>query len=98
MSRNAGTGLHWPALLTGLALMLAGTVYPRLFAQADGRADHGLAVLLFWAMSAGFVRGVGFVPRQRPWRWLFSGQACMAALVLAALWAGRAHGLRFVPA
>jgi predicted membrane protein len=39
---------------------------------------------LFWAMSAGFIRGVGFVPRARVWRWLFSGWACAAALALAA--------------
>ncbi|MFT7724630.1 MAG: cyd operon YbgE family protein [Roseateles sp.] len=76
-------GLHWPSLLAGLALMLAGTAYPLVFAGADGRADHGLAMLLFWAMSAGFVRGVGFVPRHRAWRWLFSGRACLAALAIA---------------
>jgi predicted membrane protein len=35
-------------------------------------------------MSAGFVRGVGFVPRHLVWRWLFSGWACSAALVLSA--------------
>lgn len=88
---DKGSALHWPALLTGLALMLAGTVDPRLFARADGHADHLLAMLLFWAMSAGFVRGVGFVPRHRAWRWLFSGWACMAALVMAAaaVWARR---------
>jgi predicted membrane protein len=39
---------------------------------------------LFWAMSSGFVRGVGFVPRARVWRWLFSGWTCAAALALAA--------------
>jgi predicted membrane protein len=39
---------------------------------------------LFWAMSAGLVRGVGFVPRWFGWRWLFSGWACAAGLLLAA--------------
>jgi predicted membrane protein len=39
---------------------------------------------LLWAMSAGFVRGVGFVPRRRLWRWLFSGWAVAAALAAAA--------------
>jgi predicted membrane protein len=38
---------------------------------------------LFWAMSAGFVRGVGFVPRRWIWRAIFSGWACAAALLLA---------------
>ena len=67
-----------------LAIMLVGRVYPLLFADASGKADHGLAMALFWAMSAGLVRGVGFVPRWALWRWLFSGWACCAGLALAA--------------
>ena len=65
-------------------------MYPLLMTRASGQADHGLAMLLFWAMSAGFVRGVGFVPRARGWRWLLSGSACALALLLAALlrWVG----------
>ncbi len=80
-----GAAVHLPSLLAGLAIMLAGSIYPLLFAGADGRADHGLALALFWAMSAGFVRGVGFVPRARVWRLLFSGWACAAGLLLAAI-------------
>ena len=76
--------LHWPSLAVGLAIMVGGTVYPLMMANAAGHADHGLATLLFWAMSAGFVRGVGFLPRAAVWRWLFSGRACALALGLAA--------------
>lgn len=75
--------LHLPCLLLGLGLMLGGTLYPPLFADAQGRADHGLALLFFWAMSAGFIRGVGFVPRARLWRALFSPAACALALLAA---------------
>lgn len=74
--------IHLPSLLVALAIMLGGSVYPLMFAP-DGRADHGLALALFWAMSAGFVRGVGFVPRARGWRWLFSGWSCLAGFLLA---------------
>ncbi len=77
--------MHLPSLLVALAIMIAGTLYPSLMADAAGKADHGLAMLLFWAMSAGFIRGVGFVPRAAIWRWLFSGWSCAAALVLAGL-------------
>jgi predicted membrane protein len=80
--------LHLPSLLTALTLMLAGTLYPLLMTDAAGRADHPLALLLFWAMSAGFVRGVGFVPRAVPWRWLLGGWACFLALGLAVLHTG----------
>ena len=76
--------VHLPSLLAALAIMLVGSVYPLLFADASGKADHSLAMALFWAMSAGLVRGVGFVPRFGVWRWLFSGWACAAGLLLAA--------------
>jgi predicted membrane protein len=79
-----GARIHLPSLGAALAIMLVGSIYPLLFAGADNKADHGLALALFWAMSAGFVRGVGFVPRTRVWRWLFSGWSCLAGLALAA--------------
>jgi predicted membrane protein len=75
--------VHLPSLAVALIIMVAGTLYPPLMADGAGRADHALAMALFWAMSAGFIRGVGFVPRWRVWRWLFSGWSCAAALSLA---------------
>jgi len=75
--------IRLPSLAVALAIMVGGTAYPPLMADSAGQADHGLAMALLWAMSAGFVRGVGFVPRTAAWRWLFSGWACAAALVLA---------------
>ncbi len=75
--------VHGPSLAVALVIMLGGTLYPPVMADAAGRADHALAMALFWAMSAGFVRGVGFVPRHPVWRFLWSGWACSAALVLA---------------
>ena len=77
--------MHLPSLAVGLLVMVGGTLYPPSMADAAGQADHGLAMALFWAMSAGFVRGVGFVPQNRGWSALFSGWACAAALVLAAV-------------
>lgn len=62
-----------------------GTLSPPLMANAAGHADHGLAVASFWAMSTGFVRGVGFLPLAPLWRCLFSGWSCAVALALAAL-------------
>lgn len=76
--------VHLPSLAAALLIMVVGTLYPPVMADAAGHADHRLAMALFWAMSAGFVRGVGFVPRHLVWRWLFSGWACSAALVLSA--------------
>ncbi|PRD65859.1 cyd operon YbgE family protein [Malikia granosa] len=82
---QAQAGLHWPSLLVAIVLMLVGSIAPVYLADAQGHAHHGLAMLAFWAMSAGFVRGVGFIPRAKPWRWLFSGWACAIALLAAVL-------------
>ncbi|MDZ7855996.1 cyd operon YbgE family protein [Sphaerotilus sp.] len=76
---------QWPSLAAALVIMVAGTLYPPAMADAAGKADHPLAMALFWAMSAGFVRGVGFVPQRWVWRALFSGWSCAAALLLAAV-------------
>jgi predicted membrane protein len=81
----AAPRIQLPSLVAALVIMVAGTLYPPLMADAAGKADHNLAMALFWAMSAGFVRGVGFVPRMWVWRALFSGWSCAAALVLAAV-------------
>ena len=74
--------VHWPCLALAVLLMVAGTLYPPLMTDRAGRADHVLAGLFLWATSAGFVRGVGFVPASRP-------------LALAAIWLGvRAFNIR----
>lgn len=82
-AERGGANIHLPSLLMAIAIMLVGSIYPLLFSAADGKADHRLAMALFWAMSAGFVRGVGFVPKLWPWRLLFSGWSCLVALLLA---------------
>ena len=71
------------SLLVALVIMIGASIDPFVFASPDGSVDHGFASLIFWAMSAGLVNGVGFVPRWPLWRWLFSGWACLAALLLA---------------
>ena len=83
--KPAEPGIQVPSLATALMIMVAGTLYPPLMADTVGKADHSLALALFWAMSAGFVRGVGFVPRFPIWRALFSGWACLVAMLLAAV-------------
>jgi cyd operon protein YbgE len=72
------------SLLVALVIMIGGSIDPYAFARPDGSVDHGFASLMFWAMSAGLVNGVGFIPRWPLWRGLFSGWACLAALLLAA--------------
>ena len=80
---SAHAAIHLPSLIAALSIMLGGSIYPFLMMRSDGTANHSLTLALLWAMSAGLVRGVGFVPRAWVWRLLFSGWSCLAALILA---------------
>ncbi|MFC0132540.1 hypothetical protein CR105_18625 [Massilia eurypsychrophila] len=82
-STPAASRIHAPSLTVAVAIMLACTLYPPMLADLGGNVDHGLVTALLVAMSTGFVRGVGFIPRAPVWRWLFSGWTCLAALVLS---------------
>lgn len=78
-------GIAWLPLSIALLILVVMTILPGLATDAAGRADHPAAMLLFWAMSAGFVRGVGFIPLHWLPRWLLSGYASSAALLAALL-------------
>lgn len=80
---GSGAGWRWLSLAVALAIVLGGSIYPFALAGRSGQIDHGFALMVFWAMSAGLVHGVGFTPRQGLWRWLFSGWSCWLALLLA---------------
>lgn len=69
-------------LLCAITIMLLVTIWPGALADRDGEADHLAAFMLFLAMSAGFVSGVGFQPRFVLWRWLFSPAACFLGIAL----------------
>lgn len=77
---------NWLALTLAFVIMVGATFYPPLLISSNGRADHVLALCVIWAMSAGFVRGVGFIPRRIALRWLFSGSAIGVALLAGFLW------------
>jgi predicted membrane protein len=78
-------GLAWLPLLLALLILIVMTILPGMATDAAGAADHTAATLLFGAMSAGFVRGVGFVPRNLIGRVLLSGAATVIFFLLACL-------------
>lgn len=52
------------SLLAALTLMLLVTLLPRALTVDDGSPiGHGVLTLIMWGLSAGFVHGVGFIPR-----------------------------------
>lgn len=81
-AKPAAGGISPFSLGVGLALLLLMTARPDLATGADGRVDYPLTLLVFWAMNAGFVRGVGFLPRHWLPRIVLSGGACVLALTL----------------
>ncbi|HEY0847203.1 MAG TPA: cyd operon YbgE family protein [Noviherbaspirillum sp.] len=83
-SAAASPGIAWLPLLLAMAATLALTVYPHFVSDAAGRADHATAAIAMLGISAGFVRGVGFVPRHVLARWLFSTPVCLFGIGIAA--------------
>jgi predicted membrane protein len=84
LPETASSRMHLPCLAVAILIMLGGSLNPFLMAGPQGQADHGMAFALLIAMTAGMVRGVGFVPVGRIWRWLFSGWTCLLCLIAAA--------------
>ena len=94
MMRGLDTG--WArgiSLLVALTLMMLVTLLPRGLTTEDGSPiSHGVLVLIMWGMSAGFVHGVGFIPRNRilrvllgpvvAWLWMGVGLAFYVAYFL----------------
>ena len=80
----AGSRVRWSSLLIAILIMTVGTIYPYAAADATGKADHGMATALYWAMAAGFVHGVGFIPRHIVWRVLFSPWVMWGCLAIYA--------------
>lgn len=70
------------SLLIGICVTLLITVYPHAAARNDGSADMMAAAFLFWAMSVGFVRGVGFIPSNKILAAIFSLPAALLALAV----------------
>lgn len=64
---GSGVAARRPArlvsLLAAIVLMLLVTLYPAALTRDGAALPHGLLMLVMWGLSAGFVHGVGFVPR-----------------------------------
>lgn len=89
---DATPGIAILPLGIAIALTLTLTIYPLVLTTATGRADHLAATLALWAMSAGYIRGVGFVPNNPVLRLLFSTGACLLTLAASMVLIAR-HGL-----
>ena len=69
------------SLVTAIALMLLVTLFPRALTAEDGSPiSHGVLMLIMWGLSAGFVHGVGFVPRSRALQVLLGPLAAWALM------------------
>lgn len=53
-------------LSAAFVLMLLVTLFPRPLTVEDGSPiGHGALMLIMWGLAAGFVHGIGFIPRNR---------------------------------
>ncbi len=74
-----------PLRAVSLLLALATSGLTFTWPQALAHAGHGLLSAVMLGACAGFVHGVGFVPRARVWRLVFSPWAAWP-LMAAGLW------------
>ncbi|MEG0820992.1 MAG: cyd operon YbgE family protein [Burkholderiaceae bacterium] len=74
------------SLAVGLAVTASVAVYPRMYATDMQDVPHGLMALLMIGMSACYVHGIGFVPRNPVLRLAFSPLVAWP-LVAYAAWA-----------
>jgi len=79
MSRAISLGL---ALVTSGVLMIA----PFLVAPHMSGAAHGWASLMMLGITGAFVHGVGFVPRTKLLRWLFSPAVAWTLILGPGAW------------
>ena len=71
------------SLAAAFALMILVTLLPRGLTEADGSPlGHGVLALIMWGMSAGFVHGVGFIPRNSILRVLLGPLAAWLGMTL----------------
>lgn len=68
------------SLLLAVPLSLVLLVHPAAMLDAEGRYSHGLLMLTMWGVAAGFVHGVGFVPRA--WLWQLAFHPLLAWLLM----------------
>ena len=64
-----------------LTVMIGVSVWPHLLGATQAEFSHNAAMLLMMGMSSGFVYGIGFVPRLRLWRWLFSAPVALGLML-----------------
>jgi len=68
--RLYGTASRTLSLLLAAPLALVLLIHPAAMLDGQGGYSHPQLMLVMWGVSAGFVHGVGFVPRLWLWRWL----------------------------
>ncbi len=60
------------SLLMAIATTALLFIYPRAVATSISEVNHGLLSLVMLGVAAGFIHGVGFVPRMIIWRIVFN--------------------------
>jgi cyd operon protein YbgE len=80
-----GKFARWISLISASALALIITFYPPALSHNGTMPSHGLLALVMLGICAGFVHGIGFMPRSAFWRAVFHP---LAAWVLMALGLG----------
>ncbi|WP_168172382.1 cyd operon YbgE family protein [Cellvibrio sp. PSBB023] len=72
-------------LCLSLLVMVLITAWPHFLGSTPETMNHNAAMVLMLGMSCGFVYGIGFTPKLRIWRWLFSAWSALGLMLLGVL-------------
>jgi predicted membrane protein len=75
--------VSWIPLICAVGIMIALSIYPGFLVKPTGDVDRISAYLFFWSMTAGFIRGVGFIPKTLLLAIIFSGPACLITFTVS---------------
>lgn len=75
-------------LALALACVMSGLllVRPDLVARQSAELEHGILLVMLWAVAGGFVAGVGYVPLHRVWRLAFAPVLMVVLMAGALVW------------
>ena len=74
------------SLALAIALSTLVLVYPKAVASSVSDVRHGLLSMMMWGIAAGFVHGVGFVPRLLVWRVVFHPITGWLLMAMGIVW------------
>jgi cyd operon protein YbgE len=74
------------SLLSASTLTLLILLYPGAVASDPAQIRHGLLAIMLWGIAAGYVHGVGYIPKLAAWRILLGPLVGLPVMTASMVW------------